>query len=393
MSEDLKDKVVFGGLYEVEHGFWANQRGGSLNDQHYDLAVPLVDSKGNLWMKDTYEMKFWCPKLEEGQSKVEYVIDRLTKAKEGDDYIVRNEDFYYDNKYQIHSEEDLKHFKLLGDLNNFRQVKRDEDPRDYREEDKIYHVKLWWEHGYSWNYGSIGITMIRKGAKKIEAFRFENKVNDFYRQLTFPDSSTYQFNELNSMYEEMQEKGVKLDPKVENKYLQCFFLHSRLLGMKEEINKYLKDSKYRFKFDMFDSSNKFGDIPNIEEYLAERCYCPNEVYSLDRFGYMLYYKEDPCKIIAKSTEDDETIVAIVIPNKNPSMNKAQIMVIDYKKGQGFKSEDPFIEDILRIDITENNIKCIDKIIKQEKVHLDTYAREDTESIVNDRINFFDEISL
>lgn len=36
---------------------------------------------------------------------------------------------------------------------------------------------------------------------------------------------------------------------------------------------------------------------DVERYLAEDCYCPNEVYSVDGFGYLLVFADAECKVI------------------------------------------------------------------------------------------------
>ena len=38
-------------------------------------------------------------------------------------------------------------------------------------------------------------------------------------------------------------------------------------------------------------------LPDIERYFKEDCYCPNEVYSVDGFGYMLVYADAPAKLL------------------------------------------------------------------------------------------------
>lgn len=38
-------------------------------------------------------------------------------------------------------------------------------------------------------------------------------------------------------------------------------------------------------------------LPDIERYFKEDCYCPNEVYSVDGFGYRLVYADTPAKLL------------------------------------------------------------------------------------------------
>lgn len=54
--------------------------------------------------------------------------------------------------------------------------------------------------------------------------------------------------------------------------------------------------------------------PDIERYLAEDCYCPNEVYSVDGFCYQLVYAHAECKVIGTypdKHDPEETITFVV----------------------------------------------------------------------------------
>lgn len=46
---------------------------------------------------------------------------------------------------------------------------------------------------------------------------------------------------------------------------------------------------------------------DIERYLAQDCYCPNEIYGTDGFGYRLYYANDDC---IKFVETDNFVTCI-----------------------------------------------------------------------------------
>ena len=53
---------------------------------------------------------------------------------------------------------------------------------------------------------------------------------------------------------------------------------------------------------------------DVERYLAEDCYCPNEVYSVDGFGYLLVFADAECKVIGtypNPLKDDEEITFVV----------------------------------------------------------------------------------
>lgn len=60
---NLKDKVVFGGLYSYSHSRFESSKmdlnSYSKNDQIYHLAVPYVDKDGNLGFQDTYQIRLY----------------------------------------------------------------------------------------------------------------------------------------------------------------------------------------------------------------------------------------------------------------------------------------------------------------------------------------------
>lgn len=52
---------------------------------------------------------------------------------------------------------------------------------------------------------------------------------------------------------------------------------------------------------------------DIERYFAEDCYCPNEVYSVDGFGYLLVYGDADCKVVGTfpSRNEGEEITFVI----------------------------------------------------------------------------------
>ena len=53
---------------------------------------------------------------------------------------------------------------------------------------------------------------------------------------------------------------------------------------------------------------KIKDLHNdIERYLREDCYCSNEIYGTDGFGYRLHYADDEC---VKFAETDDFVSCI-----------------------------------------------------------------------------------
>ena len=86
----------------------------------------------------------------------------------------------------------------------------------------------------------------------------------------------------------------------------------------------------------------------MTEYLKNRCYCPGEIYSTDGFFYQLFDAEDDCEKLGEHND----FIAVVC--------KTQIIII-WKNDDGTK-----VDDTIRYDATENNIKGIKSIIKGEQ---------------------------
>jgi hypothetical protein len=51
---------------------------------------------------------------------------------------------------------------------------------------------------------------------------------------------------------------------------------------------------------------------DVERYLAEDCYCPNEVYSVDGFCYQLVFGDAECKVVGNYKTKDGDDVTFVI---------------------------------------------------------------------------------
>jgi hypothetical protein len=112
------------------------------------------------------------------------------------------------------------------------------------------------------------------------------------------------------------------------------------------------------------------EIHDMETYLAERCYCPGEIYSFDGFFYQIFKAEQECELLEESsktfkndqTEQEHTIsklaVAVKPWSKEPDKAKIQILYVMVVDGT--------IHDTLRMDATENNIKGIKGFITEQK---------------------------
>lgn len=87
------------------------------------------------------------------------------------------------------------------------------------------------------------------------------------------------------------------------------------------------------------------DICDMTEYLAERCYCPGEIYESSGFFFQIFQPEEECRVLVKGhAHDDENVQVIAV------ICRDQIIIIWHQNSR--------IEDALRFDATDNNMKQI-----------------------------------
>ena len=101
---------------------------------------------------------------------------------------------------------------------------------------------------------------------------------------------------------------------------------------------------------------KIRDLHNyIEIYLEYDCYCPNEIYGTDGFGYRLHYADDECE---KLIETDELVACITEYAFCKKIDKPMMLVF-FKEGNK-------ICDAVRYDATENNVSGLLNYVKTGK---------------------------
>lgn len=112
---------------------------------------------------------------------------------------------------------------------------------------------------------------------------------------------------------------------------------------------------------------------DIERYLKYDCYCPNEIYSFDGFGYMLFYEDQECEKIGERIEDGETIIACIAKPGGEENSRAEIIL--------FFVENEKCVDALRYDATENNLENTKKILangkRSERFRFDEFEKGHT----------------
>ena len=128
---------------------------------------------------------------------------------------------------------------------------------------------------------------------------------------------------------------------------------------------------------------------DIERYLQQDCYCPNEVYSFDGFGYQLFYEEQECELLGYVNKNDSEFVACVAHPFNEIEQKPQI-VLFFLKGEK-------CEDALRYDATENNLKITKDILENgingRRFNFDEYTKGSTAKTLQQILNIADAITI
>ena len=114
---------------------------------------------------------------------------------------------------------------------------------------------------------------------------------------------------------------------------------------------------------------------DIERYLNEDCYCPNEVYSADGFFYQLVYADADAELLGTYHKGNENVLLVATYNSD---KEPILLNIWY--------EDEKVISMERYELTENNIREIKAFWKgeKEKVHLSEAdkIKEDLQKIMS-----------
>lgn len=231
---ELLDAVVFGGLYEAPHGRWGHE-------QAYGLCIPVA--KGDeLHMLDTYQVD--RPSMMGDETQTDAGIRQLTQFGKGyDGWALRHakHNFYHNSQSRVRDLEDLENFKLLVDLTEYRGLKRGEDARLYRQEDIYERVKLFREHGYSWDYGSVGVTVVKKDAEVSLVRELEAALQDTHRSFRSP-SPAYNFSRLEEQVSFCEDAGILTD-ELEKQIDECSAIQALLTEQQQAFRDLLEKYK------------------------------------------------------------------------------------------------------------------------------------------------------
>lgn len=117
------------------------------------------------------------------------------------------------------------------------------------------------------------------------------------------------------------------------------------------------------------------DVLDMHDYLTDRCYCPGEIYDQSGFFYQIFKDDDTCENLGENNLN----IALVCKN--------QILWI-YK-------DEKRIDEITRVDATENNIEIIKLLLagKKPDKKLDEFVKGDTQRSLNQIMSIADAIII
>lgn len=127
--------------------------------------------------------------------------------------------------------------------------------------------------------------------------------------------------------------------------------------------------------------NKLGDIADMDEYLANRCYCPGEIYDVTGFFFQVFEPETECKILWVNGK-----AVSVIAKESPDALE-QIIYIEITGNE--------VDGCVRFDATENNIEQVLKFMKGEikKMSLDEFENGATAKSLGEIFSVADAIMI
>ena len=131
---------------------------------------------------------------------------------------------------------------------------------------------------------------------------------------------------------------------------------------------------------------------DIERYLNNDCYCPNEIYSFDGFGYQCFYEDQECEKIGEAHLEDTECVSCIAHPFNDKKQKLQVIIFWLNGEKCY--------DAIRYDATENNIDLTKiiltkgvKFFKSTGRKFDEYIKGYTAKTLEEILSIADAIML
>lgn len=232
--------IVPGDIFKVNGDVWGHE-------QAYRIAIPcLVDDKESIVMQDTYQID----KSFSYDKACKHINNCMTNARIGAWAVNRARcDYYHKCSSALH-DSDLADgtFKFWFNVNDFEEDKYRE-ASTYADEDWHDGVKLYFEHGYSWTYGDVGICVRRKNARKLPEKVLASMINNDIlcsAYITNPYVSCVVFNsldKLNAAYANAREQCPKEGPRQEDYCYTVSLMYRALVAIKfiRQAQKSLED--------------------------------------------------------------------------------------------------------------------------------------------------------
>ena len=125
---------------------------------------------------------------------------------------------------------------------------------------------------------------------------------------------------------------------------------------------------------------RLRDIPDFEDYLENRCYCPHEIYDDSGFFFNLFYPDQECISLGQYDAYGGTFKHVIADNE---YGVAQILAIYIEGGK--------VVDCVRFDATENNI---DQVKQREAgkikyITIDEYPNTNLGKSLDELLNLVD----
>ena len=128
------------------------------------------------------------------------------------------------------------------------------------------------------------------------------------------------------------------------------------------------------------------DIADMEEYLANRCYCPNEIYDSSGFFFNIFPPETECELLAEGSRG-AIHGKFVIAKATGKHSTLQIIYIEIT--------DNFVVDCVRFDATKNNREQVVKFLNGdvEKMTIDDYPDNKSDEELAELLGMADAIMI
>ena len=197
MNQELKDKIVFTGVYKPK---WDVSL-GYMDNQYYGLSVPFIVNDRIVFV-DTYHISFY------GIYSA-YVEQREKEVDVNHNFVPYISNYYYKHYKYVDTVSELeKNFELLLDLKECKPVTGDE-VHFYK--DKFSNISLWFECCYR----TSGYTLIKKDAKHDYGKKIAYLMNEIYSNITGSDMylSSMGLSELEDAVKTADENGYWYDKK------------------------------------------------------------------------------------------------------------------------------------------------------------------------------------